>query len=133
MNDIRQPFFIAIAPPACLVIMLAASVAWFGGDAAVGPAQIALIVAGFAAGAAGVARGVAWRDLEDGVAATLSTTVNALYILLLIGALIGVWISAGIIPTLIVFASELIHPKFFYVAVLFICAITSLEAIRKIS
>ncbi|MDI5789344.1 Na+/H+ antiporter NhaC family protein [Bacillus licheniformis] len=46
-------------------------------------------------------------------------------ILIAVGALIGTWIAGGVVPTLIYYGLEFIHPSIFLLATLIICSITS--------
>ena len=50
----------------------------------------------------------------------------ALCIFILIGGLIGTWIQAGVVPTLIYYGFKLINVKFFLPVGLIVCSITSL-------
>ena len=49
----------------------------------------------------------------------------AILILLMVGALIGVWIASGVIPTVIYYGSLVLEPSVFYVASLVLCSIVS--------
>lgn len=115
----------AIIPIALLIAMLAVAVASFGDDTIGGPAQIALLISGMVAAGLGLRNGLAWIDLEKAVVESVGRAVVAILILLAVGALIGVWMAAGIIPTIIYYGSQVLDPSFFYVATLIICALVS--------
>lgn len=117
--------FEAVIPIALLIILLAGAVASFGDNAAGGPAQIALIVSGMVAAAIGVRKGLSWDMLEKAVVQSVSRSAVAILILLSVGALIGVWMAAGVIPTIIFYGSQVLSPGIFYVATLLVCAIVS--------
>lgn len=115
----------AVAPIALLILMLAGSVSTFGDETTSGPAQIALIISGMVAAAIGVRKGLAWDTLEKAVVESVSRSAIAILILLAVGALMGVWIAAGVIPTIIYYGSLVLSPGNFYVATLLVCAIVS--------
>ncbi len=115
----------ALIPIALLFLLLALAVASFGDDTTGGPAQIALIVSGMVAAAIGISKGLTWEDLEKAVIQSISRSTVAILILLSVGALIGVWMAAGVIPTIIYYGSMVLAPSIFYVASLLVCAIVS--------
>lgn len=115
----------ALVPIFLLVVLLAGAVASFGDETTGGPAQIALITCGMVAAGLGLRRGLVWRQLEKAVVQSVGRAVVAILILLSVGALIGVWMTAGIIPTIIYYGSQVLDPSIFYVATLLICALVS--------
>ena len=122
----RTPTLIeAMTPVVFLVALLAASVWLYGDGSSSGPNQIALILASGVAALVGLRNGHSWRAIEQGIARGVSTTMGALLILLAVGALIGTWILAGIVPTMIYYGLSLLHPSFFYAAACVICALVS--------
>ena len=50
---------------------------------------------------------------------------TALIILLIIGALSAAWMLSGVVPTLIYYGVQIIHPRFFLVSCCIICAVVS--------
>jgi len=116
----------ALLPVVFLIFSLTGVVTVFGADATRGPAQIALILAGCFAAALATTQGTTWARLEQSVIETTALVIQAILILLLVGGLIGVWILAGIVPALIVWALELLSPQIFLMASAIICAIVSL-------
>lgn len=129
-SDLPQVSLVeALIPILLLVLMLAFAVATFGDETTGGPAQIALITCGMIAAAigmrGGISKGLSWKVLEDAVVKSISRSSVAILILLSIGALIGVWMSAGVIPTIIYYGSMVLNPSIFYVAALVVCAVVS--------
>jgi NhaC family Na+:H+ antiporter len=51
---------------------------------------------------------------------------EALFILLVIGALSGIWMIGGIVPTMIYYGLQIIHPTFFLLTTCVLCAVVSL-------
>ena len=55
----------------------------------------------------------------------ISGVGTAIIILLIIGALSGAWVVSGVVPTLIYYGIQIIHPDFFLLCTCIICAIVS--------
>lgn len=126
-RTIKRPSYLQAALPLiALIVMLAGSVYVFGADSSYGPNQIALLIA--AAIAAGIAliNGHRWVDIEEGITNGISIALGAILIILMVGALIGTWLVAGIVPTLIYYGLEILSPTWFYAASCLICAIVSI-------
>ena len=123
----REPSFgQALVPVALLVGMLALAVYLFGADASFGPNQIALILAAAAAGAVGLRNGHRWSAIEAGITRGIAASMGAILILLVVGSVIGTWILAGIVPTMIYYGLLVLAPAIFYVAACVICAVAAL-------
>lgn len=58
-------------------------------------------------------RGYSWRDLEEALSHGVSRALPAVFILILIGIIIGTWISGGIIPTFVYYGVKMINPSIF--------------------
>ncbi len=129
MNATKNPpgFYLAVLPVAILVTALSASVALFGDSTTSGPGQIALILAGVTAGLVGITHGVSWSELEKATAVSISRAMPALFILLMVGALVGVWMLSGTVPFLIYWGLQIIAPEIFYVATVVICSIVAVS------
>ncbi|MFC1555039.1 Na+/H+ antiporter NhaC [candidate division KSB1 bacterium] len=67
-----------------------------------------------------------WKEFQEGVFAGVGKVGIAALILLLIGALVGVWIQCGTIPTLIFYGLKIISPAFFLPTTFLVCLIVSL-------
>lgn len=127
-SSTRQPSMLqALLPIGLLVILLAFSVYLYGSDSSYGANQIALIVCAAVALLVGLKNGQTWRELEKGVVDGISIALGALLILLMVGALIGAWILAGTVPTMIYYGLQILSPEYFYVATCAICAIVALS------
>jgi NhaC family Na+:H+ antiporter len=117
---------VSLVPVAVLVGLLATSVALFGDASSAGPNQIALILAAGVAILIGVIYGHPWRHLERGIVHGISLSLGAVIILLTVGALIGSWILAGIVPTMIYYGLQLLSPAVFLPSACIICCFVSL-------
>ena len=117
--------WMALTPVLALIIMLGTSVAIFGDGTTGGPGQVALMAAGIIAGGIGVLQGATWLQLEHAVAESVRRAMPAIFILLMVGGLIGVWMLSGTVPFLIYWGLQIISPEIFYLATALICAIVA--------
>ncbi|CAG0897398.1 unnamed protein product [Cyprideis torosa] len=104
-----------------LVAGIGISIVKFGLDPQI-PMLLGVIVASIVA----LRCGFKWHSIQAGMVQGITNALPAMIILLIVGVLIGVWIIGGVVPTLIFYGLELISPKYFLIAALVICAITSL-------
>ncbi|MCB1609998.1 MAG: Na+/H+ antiporter NhaC, partial [Xanthomonadales bacterium] len=126
-DTMREPSLLdALLPLLTLVVMLYLSVELYGEDSSYGANQIALLVASFVAALIGLKNGLSWEAVEDAIVHGVSMATKATFILLMVGALIGTWILAGIVPTLIDYGMSILSPSIFYAASCLICAIVGL-------
>jgi Na+:H+ antiporter, NhaC family len=116
----------ALLPVAVLIGLLASSVYLFGDDSSAGPNQIALILAAGVGILIGVANGFDWKTLERGIVHGISLSTGAILILLVVGSLIGTWILAGVVPTMIYYGLAVLTPGVFYAAACVICCVVAL-------
>ena len=121
-----MPLWIALAPVVLLVALLGADVVYFGEDSSYGSNQIALLLAALFAGALGMGCGTTWTQIRDAIAHSIGTATEAILILLLIGALSGTWLLAGIIPAFIHYGMMILQPNIFLFAACVVCAVLSL-------
>ena len=61
------------------------------------------------------------------IADNLKSVTGALLILLFVGALSGTWLISGIIPAMIYYGLQILHPSIFLPACIVICAIISIS------
>ena len=122
----RMSLLVALFPVIALIVMLAADVVWFGEDSSYGSNQMALLIAALIAGGIGVSRGTKWKEIRDAIASSIGQATEAILILLLIGALTGTWLMAGIIPAFIHYGLLILQPGIFLFAACVVCAVLSL-------
>ncbi|AEP87205.1 malate-H+/Na+-lactate antiporter MleN [Bacillus spizizenii] len=89
------------------------------------PIQLALFISWFIAMILGIRLGYSYKDMQNAILNGISNGLEAVLILVSVGALIGTWIAGGIVPTLIYYGLEFIHPSIFLLATLIICSIMS--------
>ena len=128
MESVKKPsLFQALIPIVVLILLLVVNVVLVFGDNALGGAnQIVLLVAGAVAAAIGMYNGYTWYSIQKGIVKSIKSALPALIILLLIGALAGTWMVSGVVPAMIYYGLDLLHPKIFLVATCIICAVVSM-------
>ncbi len=90
------------------------------------PIQLALYIGWFIIIVLGIRLGHQYKDLEVAALNGISNGLGAVLILLAVGALVGTWISGGIVPTIIYYGLKAIHPSIFLLATMIICSLTAL-------
>lgn len=123
----RPSYLQALVPLLALIAMLSSSVYLFGEDSSYGPNQIALLIAAAIATVIAFKNGHRWESIEAGITSGISVALGAILIILMVGSLIGTWLLAGIVPTMIYYGLELLSPSWFYAAACVICAIVALS------
>ncbi|MFT7336675.1 MAG: NhaC family Na+:H+ antiporter, partial [Porticoccaceae bacterium] len=69
---------------------------------------------------------VSFTKMMEEVAENIKSTVGAILILLMVGALAGTWLVSGIIPSMIYYGLQILSPAIFLPATLIICSIISI-------
>ena len=119
--------WLSLLPIAILVGLLALTIYIFGSDALGGGSQVSLLMAtGICVLIGMVVLRRPWAAFEEAMVRNISGVSTAIIILLIIGALSGAWIVSGVVPTLIYYGIQVIHPGFFLLCTCIICAIVSL-------
>ena len=90
------------------------------------PLQLAMLVVWFLFIGYGLYLGYTYNHLQKAIADGIHSGIEATLVLTVVGGVIGTWIAGGIVPTMIYYGLQIIHPNIFLLATLFICAITSL-------
>ena len=106
----------ALIPIISLIIMLALSVYLYGDASSSGANQIALLLGACIATIIGVKNGYVWKEIEKGIVKGISMGMGAIMILLAVGSLIGTWIIAGTVPSMIYYGMDILAPSIFYFA-----------------
>ena len=86
----------------------------------------ALIVGCMAASVVALRHGYYWEELLEFMVKGITRSIESIMILMLIGVLIGVWIIAGVIPTMMVYGLRLISPQWILVSIVLVSALVSL-------
>ena len=114
------------APIVFLVVLLFFTIRTFGSDALSGGSQIALLASTAICSIIAMAySNIRWKSIETAIISNITGVATALIILLIIGALSGSWMVSGVVPTLIYYGMQILHPDFFLASTCIICAIIS--------
>lgn len=111
----------ALLPIVFLIVVIAVGILKYEADP-----QIPLLMATIVAAALGKYLGYTWTEMEKGIVETILPATQAILIQMIIGVIIGTWIVAGIVPTMIYYGLQIISPGFFLVAATILCSIVSL-------
>ncbi|MEO1017012.1 MAG: Na+/H+ antiporter NhaC [Pseudomonadota bacterium] len=105
-----------------LVLGIGVSIVLFGMDPHI-PMLLGVLIASIMA----LRCGFHWDVIQDGMVKGIGNALPAMIILMIVGVLIGIWILAGVVPTLIYYGLTILTPAVFLPTTLIICAITSVS------
>ena len=127
MQSKEPSLLMSLLPVVFLVILLSINVIVFKDDSSYGPNQLALLASAMFTALIGVFfLKQPYKDLEKQALETVGVSTQAILILLVVGALIGIWILNGVVPTMIYYGIKLINPTIFLPVSLVICSVVSL-------
>lgn len=115
----------ALIPIVVLIAILGYNVYLYESDATSGPNQFALIIGAAIAAIIGFRNKVSYAKMIEEISENIKSTAGAILILLMVGALSGTWLLSGIIPTMIYYGLQILHPSVFLPACVIICSIIS--------
>ena len=114
-------------PILTLVFLLFITIRTFGSDALSGGSQIVLLTSTAVTSMLAMCFcRVKWETIEHAICHNILGVSTAIIILLLIGSLSGSWMVSGIVPTMIYYGMQIIHPSFFLATSCIICAVVSI-------
>ncbi|SDK50559.1 transporter, NhaC family [Nocardioides sp. YR527] len=123
----RQPSLIdSLLPLAALALLIGGALTLFGLDALDGPIQVALMLCCAIAALIAMKNGHDFAAVQETGRGALASVTSAIFILLAVGALIGVWNLSGTIPTLVYYGIQILSPGWYYVATAVICGVVAL-------
>jgi NhaC family Na+:H+ antiporter len=117
----------AVASVAVLILLIATTIVLFGIDATNGPLQVALFSSAAIAALLAFRLGYRAATIRDAAIGGVSSAMQALFILMAVGALIGTFNMAGTIPTIVYYGIGILQPAYFYISVAFICALVGVS------
>ncbi|MEK3888305.1 Na+/H+ antiporter NhaC [Bacillus sp. FSL K6-3431] len=88
--------------------------------------HVPLLIGVIAAAIVAVVCGWSWMDVEKMMVNGVARALPAVFILLIIGIIVGTWIASGVIPTMIYYGLSIIHPAFFVPIVALVTGIVSI-------
>lgn len=121
MNKRKPYLYEALISIGLLVAVMAVALVKYEADP-----HIPMLMGSLFASLTAFRAGYKWDELESGMIEGITQALQAVIILSIVGALIGVWIEAGVVPTMIYFGLKVLSPRYFLVASLLICSITSM-------
>ena len=127
MQQKTPSIWVSLIPVVILIGLLSFSVTIYGDEMLSGPSQLVLAIsAAIAVGIAMLGYGHKWEDLEESMVHSISRTMPANLILLMVGGLCGTWMHAGIIPTMIYYGLDVISAKWLLITA---CVLSSLVSL----
>nr|WSW65787.1 Na+/H+ antiporter NhaC [Streptomyces sp. NBC_00995] len=125
---VREPSLTeALVPMGVLVVLVGGALLLFGLDALDGPLQVALVLCAMSVALIAMRMGHRWEAVQKIGQGAMSSITSAVFILLAVGALIGVWNLSGTIPTLVYYGIQILSPSWYYAATALICGIVALS------
>ena len=104
-----------------LVVVLAVGIIVYGVDP-----HIPMFVGTIAAALMALHLGYKWAAVEKAMLDGIYKALQSVIILAIIGILTGVWLDAGVVPTMIYYGLQILSPGIFFLGALLICSVTSL-------
>ena len=88
--------------------------------------HLALLTTWFLIMLVGLKIGYNYREMQKGILSGINDGLEAVLVLLSVGALIGTWIAGGVVPSIIYYGLAIIEPNIFLMAAFIICTVTSI-------
>jgi NhaC family Na+:H+ antiporter len=127
MNNIKSPSLLqSLLPVILLIILLSLNVIVFKENTLQGANQIVLLFSAAIAGVISIRLNVSWDKLLKAINKSISIAMPSILILLVIGSLAGTWLISGIIPVMIYYGLQIIHPSVFLLTAIIVSGIVSL-------
>lgn len=87
--------------------------------------QIPLVFGCAAAALIAASAGYTWEDIKLGMVKGVAQAIEAVFILLLIGMLVGIWVAAGTVPSMIFYGLTIVDARFFLVTTMAVCSLVA--------
>lgn len=126
-NFKRPSLLLSLVPICFLVGLLALNISIFKDSALMGPNQIALFIAALVSSFIGLfVLKIPYAEIEKKIIHSISLSLQANLILLVVGTLIGLWIFSGVVPAMIYYGIKLFNPEWFLPLTCIVCAVVSI-------
>jgi NhaC family Na+:H+ antiporter len=123
----KPHLFVALVPILVLIGLLVLNINIFKDTATFGPNQFALLISALVAAAIGIFQlKIPYDEIEKKMIHAIGLAMQANLILLVVGALVGLWILSGVVPAMIYYGIQLINPNWFLPVSCIVCCIVSL-------
>ena len=113
-------FFLAVLPIIAMVALLGIGYAVFNLRA-----EVLMLVSAAIAAVIAMYLGYSWDEIMDSIVGKLSKTMPAIFILIIVGFLIGSWMIGGTIPMMVYYGLKVINPSFLVVTAFLVTAVVS--------
>lgn len=121
MREKKQPtFFLAVLPILAMILLLGIGYAVMGLSA-----EVLMLVSAAIAAFVAVGLGYTWDDIMNSIVSKLSKTMPAIFILIIVGFLIGSWMIGGTIPMMVYYGLKIISPQYIIVTSFIVTAFVS--------
>ncbi len=114
-------FVLAVIPILAMILLLGVGYAVMG----LSPEVLMLVSAAIAGGIA-IFLGYTWDDIMNSIVNKLSKTMPAIFILIIVGFMIGSWMIGGTIPMMVYYGLKIISPHFLVVTSFLVTAFVSI-------
>lgn len=114
-------FFLAVLPIIAMIVLLGVGYAKFGLNV-----EVLMLVSAAVAALIAVYLGYSWDDIMNGIVGKLSKTLPAIFILIIVGFLIGTWEIGGTIPMMVYYGLKIINPSYLVVTAFIVTAVVSI-------
>lgn len=117
----KPTFALAVLPIIAMILLLGIGYAVLG----LSPEVLMLISAAVAAIIA-MYLGYTWDEIMDSIVGKLSKTMPAIFILIIVGFLVGTWMIGGTIPMMVYYGLKIINPSLLVVTAFLVTAVVSI-------
>ena len=118
----KQPtFLLAALPVIAMILLLGIGYAMLGLSA-----EVLMLVSAAVAAVIAICLGYTWDEIMNSIVEKLSKTMPAIFILIIVGFLIGTWMIGGTIPMMVYYGLKIINPSFLIVTAFLVTAIVSI-------
>jgi NhaC family Na+:H+ antiporter len=87
--------------------------------------EFLLIAAAAVSGILALRLGYTYKEMEEGIVHSISKGMPAMMVVIVVGMLIGTWMSCGAIPMMIYYGLKIISPSLYLVTACVVCSIIS--------
>ncbi|MBB6630768.1 Na+/H+ antiporter NhaC [Clostridium algidicarnis] len=117
----RKPsFFLAVLPIITMILFLGIGYGVMGLAA-----EVLMLCSAAVAGIIAIYLGYTWDDIMNSIVQKLSKTMPAIFILIIVGFLIGSWMIGGTIPMMVYYGLKIINPKYIVITSFLVTAVVS--------
>ncbi|HHU68855.1 MAG TPA: Na+/H+ antiporter NhaC [Thermoanaerobacterales bacterium] len=122
--NIRKPkLWEALVPVLSMTIIIVIAILFWGLEPHI-PIVLACIIASFMA----LRVGCTWEDILNAILESNFRALEALFIVMAVGMLIGSWMLAGVVPAMVYYGLQVITPSIFLATGAVLCAIVSVAS-----